>query len=322
MKIHVITQAYNAEATIGRAIESVLAQTHSDFRYYVLDSASTDGTMDRINEYAKRDSRIVPLHNDFNRLTAYMEYIPFMIAEANEGDAFAMLDADDAYHPAAFEKLSEFMGKHHLDMAVGGVSILSSETGMKTGSILVEDETIYQREQYAWHFPAYYIRVRTVWGKLITFNVLKKCDFNKAKSFLYGADTAFILEVIKNTNLFGLMPEPTYSYYQSNLSVSHRFEEARMRDGKNLYEIAYSFLSAFGDVTQCNLDFLLMVYFNMIQESIHLMNSSACGISAKLALIKKLFDESLTKNAFALDIISDDEKYALIKMMLEGLDGR
>ena len=37
------TYAYNAEKTIKRTIESVLAQTHKDFLYYVVDNGQDKG---------------------------------------------------------------------------------------------------------------------------------------------------------------------------------------------------------------------------------------------------------------------------------------
>jgi glycosyltransferase involved in cell wall biosynthesis len=83
-KICIITQAYNAENVIGRAIESVLSQTYKDFKYYILDSASSDKTMDIINKYAQQDSRIIPLHNNFNRISAYIDQIPRIIEENEE----------------------------------------------------------------------------------------------------------------------------------------------------------------------------------------------------------------------------------------------
>lgn len=45
MKVSIITVAYNSEKTIGRTIESVLAQTWQDLEYLIIDGASTDSTV-------------------------------------------------------------------------------------------------------------------------------------------------------------------------------------------------------------------------------------------------------------------------------------
>ncbi len=46
MKISVITAAYNSSATIGYAVESFLAQTHSDSELVIIDGGSQDKTLD------------------------------------------------------------------------------------------------------------------------------------------------------------------------------------------------------------------------------------------------------------------------------------
>jgi len=51
--VSILTPCYNGEATIGRLIESVLAQTYSDIEFVVVDDGSTDGTADAIMRYER-----------------------------------------------------------------------------------------------------------------------------------------------------------------------------------------------------------------------------------------------------------------------------
>ena len=50
--------AYNSAATIGSAIEGLLAQSCGDFELIVSDNASTDATRDVVENYVRRDARI------------------------------------------------------------------------------------------------------------------------------------------------------------------------------------------------------------------------------------------------------------------------
>lgn len=50
--------AFNAEATIGMAIEGILKQTCGDFELIISDNASTDATQDLVEGYRARDPRI------------------------------------------------------------------------------------------------------------------------------------------------------------------------------------------------------------------------------------------------------------------------
>ena len=54
MKVSIITVCYNRVATIGRTIESVLAQDYANIEYIVVDGASTDGTKEVVERYAAR----------------------------------------------------------------------------------------------------------------------------------------------------------------------------------------------------------------------------------------------------------------------------
>jgi glycosyltransferase involved in cell wall biosynthesis len=55
-KASVIIPAYNAAEYIGATIESVLAQTFSDFECIIIDDGSTDNTVRTVKGYS--DSRI------------------------------------------------------------------------------------------------------------------------------------------------------------------------------------------------------------------------------------------------------------------------
>lgn len=62
-RVSVVMTAYNRESLIASAIDSVLAQTFSDFELIVCDDASTDRTVAVAEEYAQRDPRVRVVRN-------------------------------------------------------------------------------------------------------------------------------------------------------------------------------------------------------------------------------------------------------------------
>lgn len=56
--VSVIMPVYNGEKYLAEAIDSILAQTFTDFELLIVDDASTDGSAEIIRAYEKRDSRI------------------------------------------------------------------------------------------------------------------------------------------------------------------------------------------------------------------------------------------------------------------------
>lgn len=97
--ISIIMAAYNAERTIGQAIESVLNQKYQNWELIIVDDCAKDRTAAVINQY--QDSRIIKLKNEKNmgvfqtRLRALQEA---------KGNWVAVLDSDDAWTPDKLEK--------------------------------------------------------------------------------------------------------------------------------------------------------------------------------------------------------------------------
>ena len=57
-KISVIVPVYNVEQYLPRCIDSILAQTFTDFELLLIDDGSTDNSGKICDEYASKDSRI------------------------------------------------------------------------------------------------------------------------------------------------------------------------------------------------------------------------------------------------------------------------
>jgi glycosyltransferase involved in cell wall biosynthesis len=65
-RVSVLMTAYNRAPFIASAIESVLAQTLTDFELVIVDDCSTDGTLEIAREYERRDPRIRVVVNERN----------------------------------------------------------------------------------------------------------------------------------------------------------------------------------------------------------------------------------------------------------------
>src|SRR5687767_7249252 len=56
--VSVVMPVYNTAGYVGETIESILAQTFTDFELLVLDDGSSDGTAGVVRRYADRDPRV------------------------------------------------------------------------------------------------------------------------------------------------------------------------------------------------------------------------------------------------------------------------
>lgn len=109
--VSVVIPAYNAERTLAAAIESVLGQTYRDLEIIVVDDGSADGTAG----VAARFGEDVRCIRQKNAGAAAARNAGILAAQ---GDAIALLDADDLWLPEKLERQVAFLDAHP---AVGAV---------------------------------------------------------------------------------------------------------------------------------------------------------------------------------------------------------
>jgi glycosyltransferase involved in cell wall biosynthesis len=98
--VSVLVPAYQAEAHLARALDSVLAQTRDDWELIVADDGSTDSTLAVAERYAVADPRIRVVRSRVNRGLAATRNLALAHAR---GPVVALLDSDDAWLPNYLE---------------------------------------------------------------------------------------------------------------------------------------------------------------------------------------------------------------------------
>jgi glycosyltransferase involved in cell wall biosynthesis len=99
-RISIGMPAYNSAATIGVAIESLLAQSFDDFELIVSDNASTDATREIVEDLARRDRRIRYLRHNEN-IGANLNYSH--VFERSSGEFFKWSSSSDWCAPEFLE---------------------------------------------------------------------------------------------------------------------------------------------------------------------------------------------------------------------------
>lgn len=95
-KITVIMTAYNTGGLVTEAVQSVLAQSHSNFELMVIDDASSDDTLAVLQEIAETDARIRVFHSPTNHGTYWSKN--WCLSKA-DGEFVAFHDSDDVSDP-------------------------------------------------------------------------------------------------------------------------------------------------------------------------------------------------------------------------------
>ena len=104
--VSVVMPSYNCEKFIAESIESVQAQTYTNWELLIVDDCSTDKSMKIAQEYASKDERIKVFQNPKNSGAAISRN--YALREA-KGKWIAFLDSDDLWLPLKLEKQIKFM---------------------------------------------------------------------------------------------------------------------------------------------------------------------------------------------------------------------
>ena len=94
--ISVVMPVHNALPHLDAAVRSILDQTHANFEFVIFDDASTDGSAERLREWAARDSRIRLLEGQENLGPVGSSSL---VVEQAKAPLIARMDADDVCDP-------------------------------------------------------------------------------------------------------------------------------------------------------------------------------------------------------------------------------
>jgi glycosyltransferase involved in cell wall biosynthesis len=138
--VSVVIPAYNAEAYLGPAIESILAQTLQDFEIVVIDDCSRDRTGAVIEQYASKDARIRAFRNESNLGIAGNRNRGVQLAR---GKYIVWQDADDISLPTRLERQFHFMEAHPEVGIVGGyIELFRGSLVLGVREYPVDDEAL------------------------------------------------------------------------------------------------------------------------------------------------------------------------------------
>lgn len=119
-KVSIILPVFNAEATVGRAIDSILRQSFRDLELIVVDDGSTDRTRDIISSID--DVRIKTISIAHSGVAAAAN----SGLQSAQGALVARMDADDVAHPEKLAKQVDFLRRNNVDVVGCQIRILDA----------------------------------------------------------------------------------------------------------------------------------------------------------------------------------------------------
>jgi glycosyltransferase involved in cell wall biosynthesis len=226
--ILVVMPIYNAERTLGSAIESILNQTYRNFKLILVDDSSTDNSLNIAKSYTY-DKRVELYFNKENRGAYYSRNLGLYKFKDKPWGFFTTHDADDMSFPDRFQNLVRTSSVKN----VNGVQDVFERIDYKTQKIKSRNLTIAHAlfKRKVFEEIGYFELVRfgadwEYWARLTTFNSVNKMT---TKSFNKTNGKSFILE----NNLTVQIPinSPRRKKYVETSRIIHQ----KMKNEKNFY---------------------------------------------------------------------------------------
>lgn len=204
-KISVIVPVYNVEKYLHECVDSILAQTFSDFELILVNDGSQDNSGAICDEYASKDDRITVIHQK-NQGQAASRNTALSIAQ---GEWIHFVDSDDLIHPQMLEILYNAVDEN-TQISMCGVykgdnlsdSFFSSKIDCDFKKCQINEGeliSLYYKEYLYW----------VVWAKLIKKKIIEKYPFTQGKIF---EDNGVVFKWLNEAEFVSITDEQLYFY--------------------------------------------------------------------------------------------------------------
>ncbi len=322
-------RTYNTpEKYIRSAIESVLNQTVRDLKLIIRDNGTTDNTKYILNEYAKKDDRVIVYRNEKNNVVTEEEHklqediFKNHVIECG-AEYFVSIDSDDYYELDFLQKSYEIAKKNDADIVVYGNSFIDENTEEILGSRVPKKIVVKNKQMDEEDFPHIYDTIRPLWAKLYSckwwnryFQIIEE---EMPKELKNGGDTFTMLTLLKEMDNIHFIDEVMYHYRVRKTSwFNSNLDTLRIKQGYILFRQAYIFLEQWGILTPMNVSFLLSVYRGHVGELTKIvLESQNVTLENKLKYIKSIMQDEHYINFSNSNKILLDDIYVALTVLAE-----
>ena len=202
--VSIVMPVFNVEDILRECLDSVLAQTFTDFELICIDDGSRDASGDILDAYAASDQRMRVVHQD-NRGQYPTRNVGLKLIR---GKYMLSVDCDDVVSPEFVERLVHRAETDDADITLVGWDYLSGP--YRSPDVRRWNLRKWQRGDYdAGGFP---MAFGYVWMKLYRADFLRRHDLQFREEFYSKADVIFHWKTMSLAEQVSVVPEPLYHY--------------------------------------------------------------------------------------------------------------
>lgn len=214
--ISIIIPVYKAEAYLPKCLDSILAQTYTNWEIILIDDESPDNCGKICDEYARRDPRFHVIHQKNKGAGAARN----LGIKMSRGEYIMFIDSDDYISPVMCETLLTTALQDQSDIVMSGYKLIFISNVQKTINLPPQkttgrDVTI----QYFQQLPTYLV---VVWNKIYKSSLLRSTPPIQFPENTIFEDLFFSYKIIYAAKQITILNEPLYYYNIFNSqSVMH-----------------------------------------------------------------------------------------------------
>ena len=301
IKISVIMPVYKVEQYVGKAIESILNQTLTDFEFLIVDDGTPDRSGEICDEYAKKDARIQVFHKENGGAPSARN----MAMDLAKGKYMYFMDSDDWAEPTMLEDMYTLAEENESQLVVAGffIDTYYSDTEYRTDHF-VSDDAVYANAK-AFRKNAYKLfdknLLYTPWNKLFLTEHLRKYNLHFPNTF--WDDFPFNLSVIENVERVSVTSRQYYHFMRARAeseTAAYRPEMYQKREEEHGWLVAL--YKQWGVINAETKEMLARRYIERFIGCVENLTNPKCTLTykEKYAEVKKMMSKKRVSKMVAL----------------------
>lgn len=212
-EISIIVPVYNVGKMLHRCVESILAQTFTDFELILVDDGSTDDSGVICDDYARKHFQIITVHQTNSGVSAARN----VGIKISTGRYLMFCDGDDFVSPYWCEALYREQKRHLNSLICCNVKKVSQEVQISSVDCTEEAYSVSYYDLYLLGVSAF--SVNKIYDKAIIGEKSIRFD----ESMIISEDVLFNVQYAKIVNNYVYIPTELYYYSQHVESAMHTY---------------------------------------------------------------------------------------------------
>lgn len=227
--ISIIVPVYKVEQYLPKCVDSILAQTYTNFELLLVDDGSPDNCGKICDEYAEKDTRIRVIHKkNGGPSSARNQGIDCAI-----GEYVVFVDSDDTIMETYLENLYTRIAETKTDICFEGITGKCRDIDPK-GVLLFGENLTQEKEQFLLQF------IKLCSG--ITGHVYRKIyrreiigDIRFREDLFWGEDLTWVASVAFHAKSFSWVDGNLYCYRENAQSITNTYKKNMLRNQLGFY---------------------------------------------------------------------------------------